>query len=125
VASLFRDWLALTFTATVLLILCAILIFTCYYISEDSSLRVFNSLIVLFALSIVILINRANLVALILGWDGLGIVSYFLVIFYSSYRSNSRAIVVVLSNRVGDGFIIVLTVILLKANRFTIVVARA
>ena len=47
--------------------------------------------------------------------DGLGLVSYCLVIFYQNYRSYNSGIVTVLRNRVGDvGILIIIRLILIK-----------
>ncbi|RXG51095.1 NADH-ubiquinone oxidoreductase chain 5 [Armadillidium vulgare] len=36
--------------------------------------------------------GRLNLVRIILGWDGLGIISYILVVFYNNEKSNRAGI---------------------------------
>jgi NADH-ubiquinone oxidoreductase chain 5 len=42
------------------------------------------------------------MVRILLGWDGLGLVSYCLVIYYQNVRSYSAGMLTVLSNRIGD-----------------------
>ena len=56
----------------------------------------------MFVLSIMFLIIRPNIIRILLGWDGLGLVSYCLVIYYQNVRSYNAGILTVLSNRVGD-----------------------
>jgi NADH-ubiquinone oxidoreductase chain 5 len=53
------------------------------------------------------LIFSPNLIRILLGWDGLGIRSYLLVIYYSSKKSFNSGILTILSNRVGDALILV------------------
>jgi NADH-ubiquinone oxidoreductase chain 5 len=62
----------------------------------------FAWLVLLFVASIIFLIISPNLIRLLIGWDGLGLVSYCLVIYYQNIRSFNAGIITVLSNRIGD-----------------------
>ena len=53
------------------------------------------------------LILRPNLITLILGWDGLGVSSFFLVIFYKSNKAFNAGLLTAISNRVGDALILI------------------
>ncbi|KAB7495394.1 NADH-ubiquinone oxidoreductase chain 5 [Armadillidium nasatum] len=46
------------------------------------------------------LVFSLNLVRIMLGWDGLGIISYILVVFYNNDKSNSAGMLTVIRNRV-------------------------
>jgi NADH:ubiquinone oxidoreductase subunit 5 (subunit L)/multisubunit Na+/H+ antiporter MnhA subunit len=61
-----------------------------------------KKIVLLFVLCFMFLIIRPNIVSILLGWDGLGLVSYCLVIYYQNVRSYNAGILTVLSNRVGD-----------------------
>jgi NADH-ubiquinone oxidoreductase chain 5 len=72
------------------------------YIHGDLNINRFILIVLLFVLSIMFLIIRPNLISILLGWDGLGLVSYCLVIYYQNVKSYNAGILTVLSNRVGD-----------------------
>jgi len=77
-----------------------------YYIKIDSVAIKFILIVFLFVFSIVLLIFRPNFVSILLGWDGLGLVSYCLVIFYENNKSSRAGILTIFSNRIGDVLIL-------------------
>lgn len=85
-----------------------ILIYSIYYISDEYDYRRFLFILIIFVLSIFMLILRNNYIGLLLGWDGLGISSYCLVIFYMNNFSDNAGMLTVLSNRLGDVAILIL-----------------
>jgi NADH-ubiquinone oxidoreductase chain 5 len=68
----------------------------------------FLALLIFFVFSILIFINFSDLFMLMLGWDGLGVVSFFLVIFYQTRNSIFSGLITVFTNRLGDCFLIIL-----------------
>jgi len=72
------------------------------YIAEDRNFYRFVILVGLFVLSMLLIILSPNIVRILLGWDGLGLVSYCLVIYYQNVKSANAGILTVLSNRIGD-----------------------
>jgi NADH-ubiquinone oxidoreductase chain 5 len=56
----------------------------------------------MFVLSIILLIISPNLIRILLGWDGLGLISYCLVIYFQNIKSYNAGILTALSNRIGD-----------------------
>lgn len=96
------DWIRLTFIGFVILISSIVLFYGSRYISAEKFIYRFNILVFLFVVSILLLIVRPNLIRILLGWDGLGLVSYCLVIFYQNEKSANAGILTILSNRVGD-----------------------
>lgn len=54
-----------------------------------------------------LLIYLPNIIILIIGWDGLGLTSYLLVIYYNRNQSLASGIITAISNRVGDALIII------------------
>ena len=53
-------------------------------------------------MSIILLIISPNLISILLGWDGLGLVSYCLVIYFQNVKSYNAGMLTALSNRIGD-----------------------
>nr|YP_009471515.1 NADH dehydrogenase subunit 5 [Tesseropora rosea]AVH80312.1 NADH dehydrogenase subunit 5 [Tesseropora rosea] len=68
-----------------------------------------------------LLILSPNLISILLGWDGLGLVSYCLVIFYQNYKSLNAGTLTVLSNRVGDVLILLGTAYMINYGDWSFV----
>ena len=79
----------------------------------DVFLSRFSWLVILFVVSIGLVIFIPNLVAILLGWDGLGLISFLLVIYYQNYKSLRAGMITILINRVGD------VIILLRIGLFS------
>lgn len=100
------DWIRCSFSGLVCFISGCVIIFRGSYIKGDMFNYRFSLIVVLFVLSINLLIFIPNLTSLLLGWDGLGLVSFCLVIYYQNSKSLAAGILTVLINRVGDCFIL-------------------
>lgn len=68
----------------------------------DPNIDRFILLVLMFVLSMILLIISPNIISILLGWDGLGLVSYCLVIYYQNVKSYNAGILTALSNRIGD-----------------------
>lgn len=102
IITLIFDWISLTFIGFVLIISSMVLLYRTSYIEGDKFMYRFIILVYLFVISMLLLIISPNLVRILLGWDGLGLVSYCLVIYYQNEKSANAGILTVLSNRIGD-----------------------
>nr|YP_001382314.1 NADH dehydrogenase subunit 5 [Vampyroteuthis infernalis]BAF73642.1 NADH dehydrogenase subunit 5 [Vampyroteuthis infernalis] len=100
------DWISCSFSVVICLISGCVMIFSLSYMKEDSSQKRFSMMVMLFVLSMNFFIFIPSFVSLLLGWDGLGLVSFILVIYYQNKKSLSGGMLTVLMNRVGDGFIL-------------------
>lgn len=96
------DWISLLFISFVLLISSFVIFYRKEYIAEDFNINRFVMLVLIFVLSIIFLIISPNLIRILLGWDGLGLVSYCLVIYFQNEKSYRAGILTALSNRIGD-----------------------
>ena len=109
------DPVGVIYGATVLFIAANVIIFSKFYISNDPFINRFSVLVILFVTSIMALIFIPNLIALLLGWDGLGITSFILVIYYQNPKSLGAGIITAIINRIGD--VIILIAIALTLNQ--------
>lgn len=96
------DWISLFFISFVLFISSLVIYYRKDYILGDLNINRFILLVLLFVFSMIILIISPNLISILLGWDGLGLVSYCLVIYYQNIKSYNAGILTALSNRLGD-----------------------
>nr|UEE94329.1 NADH dehydrogenase subunit 5 [Cucujus costatus] len=96
------DWMSLLFMSFVMFISSMVIFYSSDYMHGDKNIKRFILLVVLFVLSMMLLIISPNLISLLLGWDGLGLVSYCLVIYYQNMKSYNAGMLTALTNRVGD-----------------------
>jgi NADH-ubiquinone oxidoreductase chain 5 len=61
-----------------------VLLYSDDYIHGDLNIVRFIMLVLMFVVSIMFLITSPNVITILLGWDGLGLVSYLLVIYYQN-----------------------------------------
>ena len=101
------DWLSLFFISVVSLISTRVIFYSSSYMSNDSMYRRFILLVFRFILSMWILILRPSYISILLGWDGLGVTSYLLVIYYQREKSFNAGIITALTNRLGDAGLLV------------------
>nr|ADF65625.1 NADH dehydrogenase subunit 5 [Vietnamella dabieshanensis] len=102
VMTVLLDWMSLLFMGLVLFISSLVIYYSEEYMSGDYNMNRFILLVLMFVLSMMFLIISPNLISILLGWDGLGLVSYCLVIYYQNVKSYNAGMLTALSNRVGD-----------------------
>nr|QOC70754.1 NADH dehydrogenase subunit 5 [Tetraclita squamosa squamosa] len=100
------DWVSFMFLSFVLFISGSVFYYSGEYMEGEINKSRFIYLLAGFVGSMGLLILSPNLISILLGWDGLGLVSYCLVIFYQNYKSLNAGTLTVLSNRVGDVLIL-------------------
>nr|AYQ19057.1 NADH dehydrogenase subunit 5 [Galerucinae sp. 1 ACP-2013] len=96
------DWMSLMFMSFVLFISSMVIYYSEEYMNNDLFIDRFIVLVVMFVLSMMLLIISPNLISILLGWDGLGLISYCLVIYYQNVKSFNAGMLTALSNRIGD-----------------------
>nr|YP_010952522.1 NADH dehydrogenase subunit 5 [Sataspes xylocoparis]WMQ52777.1 NADH dehydrogenase subunit 5 [Sataspes xylocoparis] len=106
VMSILIDWMSLLFMMFVLMISSVVIYYSKSYMSSELNLLRFIILVLLFVFSMILLIISPNIISILLGWDGLGLVSYCLVIYYQNIKSYNAGMLTALSNRIGDVLIL-------------------
>nr|WMY24216.1 NADH dehydrogenase subunit 5 [Coarctotermes pauliani] len=96
------DWMSLLFMGFVFIISSLVILYSDDYMFGDLNIVRFIALVLMFVVSMMFLIISPNVISILLGWDGLGLVSYLLVIYYQNVKSYGAGMLTVLSNRIGD-----------------------
>ena len=108
------------FLLTVGVIALAVFTFRKSYMHGDSHYVRFHLLLARFVASMFVLVLSPGLVSLFLGWDGLGLRSFLLVMYYSRGKSLNASLLTVMTNRLGDAFILRALVLGLRHSRFVL-----
>uniref|UniRef100_UPI0030E44281 NADH dehydrogenase subunit 5 n=1 Tax=Bregmatothrips sinensis TaxID=3045418 RepID=UPI0030E44281 len=104
---IFLDWVSCLFISMVFLISGSVIMYSDFYMNDEYYIENrFFYLLFFFVLSMFFLILSPNFFSMLLGWDGLGLISYCLVIFYQNSSSYCSGMLTVLANRLGDVFVI-------------------
>nr|AVG72772.1 NADH dehydrogenase subunit 5 [Saturnia boisduvalii] len=106
VMSVLLDWMSLLFMMFVCLISSVVIYYSKSYMQSELNLDRFIILVLLFVFSMILLIISPNMISILLGWNGLGLVSYCLVIYYQNLKSYKAGMLTALTNRIGDVFIL-------------------
>nr|YP_009485754.1 NADH dehydrogenase subunit 5 [Reduvius gregoryi]AVZ00889.1 NADH dehydrogenase subunit 5 [Reduvius gregoryi] len=101
------DWMSLIFSGCVLVISSMVVYYSESYMYNDMDSNRFYFLVLLFVLSMMMMIVSPNLISILIGWDGLGLVSYVLVVYFQNFKSYSAGMLTILTNRLGDVAILI------------------
>lgn len=100
------DWVSCFFCRFVLFISLLVVLYRNFYIEGDLFFSRFILILVLFVASMIFLVFSVSLFSVMIGWDGLGVVSFCLVIYYSDKTALVSGLLTIYTNRIGDIFII-------------------
>jgi len=118
--SLLIDTQSLIFMFVLLTIVSAVFRFSQHYMQDELFNSRFNYIVILFVLSMLLLILIPELIFTLIGWDGLGLTRFLLIIYYLSDSSWVAGMKTYLINRLGDGLIIVSCRMLIFQGRWGI-----
>nr|QPL15865.1 NADH dehydrogenase subunit 5 [Acanthephyra sp.] len=117
--TLILDWMSMMFLSFVTFISSMVLFYSGGYMGGDNNINRFMYLVLGFVASMGFLIVSPNIVSILLGWDGLGLVSYALVIYYQNEKSANAGMLTALSNRVGDVAILLSIALMFELGGFS------
>nr|YP_010334244.1 NADH dehydrogenase subunit 5 [Crematogaster matsumurai]UNH90053.1 NADH dehydrogenase subunit 5 [Crematogaster matsumurai] len=111
------DWISMLFVSIVFLISSMVILYSIIYMSGETFVFRFAYLVLLFIFSMILMIMSPNIISILFGWDGLGLVSYCLVVYYQNYSSYNSGMVTVLSNRIGDvGLLMAISMVMINGS---------
>nr|YP_009024221.1 NADH dehydrogenase subunit 5 [Oesophagostomum asperum]AGL61163.1 NADH dehydrogenase subunit 5 [Oesophagostomum asperum] len=87
------------------LVTLSVLLYSTYYLHGELNFNYYYFVLLIFVGSMFMLNYSSSVFTMLLSWDLLGISSFFLVLFYNNWDSNSGAMNTALTNRIGDFFI--------------------
>nr|AWN56206.1 NADH dehydrogenase subunit 5 [Dinocampus coccinellae] len=121
---IYMDWMTLLFMSVITLISSMIIIYSMNYMENDLNINRFMYLILIFMISMIFMISSPNMFSILLGWDGLGLSSYCLIIYYQSMKSFNSGMMTILMNRIGDINILILISILINKSSLNMMFSK-
>nr|AQT38504.1 NADH dehydrogenase subunit 5 [Anodontites trapesialis] len=117
------DFVSISFFFLVCLISGSVFLFSMNYMENEVFLHRFSLLVMAFVGSMGLLIFIPSLVSVLIGWDGLGIVSFGLVVYYQNKKSLAAGMLTALVNRVGDVMLILCICVMTGWGEWSMVVS--
>nr|QPN54232.1 NADH dehydrogenase subunit 5 [Osborniella crotophagae] len=108
VLSLSYTYYNMIFLFTVCSVFTSVYHYSIYYMEGEMNIKRFLFLLISFVVSMMILICSGNLFTSLIGWDGLGVSSMLLIMFYCSNASLKASMYTFVINRIGDCFFLIL-----------------
>lgn len=102
------DKISIIFILMIISISWLIIIYSYEYMKDDPHINRFILYIIMFIWGMLIIILNNNYIIIFIGWEGIGIISYLLITYWTTrYQTNIGGLIAILMNRVGDIIIII------------------
>nr|UZT67583.1 NADH dehydrogenase subunit 5 [Tessmannella kiplingi] len=102
------DWMNIMFISVVMMISSMVMLYSMEYMHNELKKNYFSMILLMFIISMIFMIMSPNMFSIIIGWDGLGLTSYCLIIYYQNSNSYNSGMLTLLSNRIGDIMLIMM-----------------
>nr|UXG56635.1 NADH dehydrogenase subunit 5 [Cerceris albofasciata] len=99
---IYLDWISMLFISVVMMIFGSVMMYSVEYMKYDKNIDRYIYLVLMFVYSMFFMILSPSILSILIGWDGLGLISYCLVIFYNNMMSYNSGMITILCNRLGD-----------------------
>uniref|UniRef100_A0AAU7BNJ2 NADH-ubiquinone oxidoreductase chain 5 n=1 Tax=Leptopilina myrica (nomen nudum) TaxID=2964900 RepID=A0AAU7BNJ2_9HYME len=114
------DWMSLMFMSVVLFISSMVMMYSKEYMILEIKKSYFIMILMLFVISMILMIMSPNMLSIILGWDGLGLISYCLIIYYQSSNSFNSGMLTLMTNRIGDVMLLIMIFLMMNLNSWNL-----
>nr|UZT67501.1 NADH dehydrogenase subunit 5 [Trybliographa sp. ZJUH 20220008] len=119
---LYLDWMTLMFLSVVMFISSMVMTYSKEYMQMELKNKYFIMILMMFVVSMMLMIVSPNIFSIILGWDGLGLISYCLIIYYQNYSSFNSGMITLLTNRIGDITLLLMIFLMMNMNSWNLMI---
>nr|UZT67613.1 NADH dehydrogenase subunit 5 [Parnips nigripes] len=117
---IYIDWMMLMFLSVVMFISSMVMMYSKEYMAMEIKKKYFTMILMMFVISMIFMIISPNIMSIILGWDGLGLISYCLIIYYQNLNSFNSGMITLLTNRIGDVMLLIMIFMMLNLGSWNL-----
>uniref|UniRef100_A0AB38ZLD4 NADH:ubiquinone reductase (H(+)-translocating) n=1 Tax=Andricus sp. TaxID=3022421 RepID=A0AB38ZLD4_9HYME len=117
---IFIDWMMLMFMSVVMFISSLVMLYSKEYMMMDFLKKYFIMILMLFVISMIFMIISPNIISIILGWDGLGLITYCLIIYYQNMYSYNSGMLTLLTNRISDVMLLMMIFMMMNLGSWNL-----
>nr|YP_009051502.1 NADH dehydrogenase subunit 5 [Tetranychus ludeni]AIH15663.1 NADH dehydrogenase subunit 5 [Tetranychus ludeni] len=100
------DMYSLAFFSIISIVVFNVLSFMNIYMNKNKKINVFFFMTKMFIMSMFLLVFSFNLWSMIIGWEGLGMSSFYLIFYYNNFESWKSGVKTFLNNKMGDSMLL-------------------